>query len=40
LLSDTPLPDERGPSAPRRTRAEKEADAESRLADLKRRMGK
>ncbi len=27
-------------SAPRRTRAEKEADAESRLAELKRRMGK
>jgi hypothetical protein len=28
------------PMPPRRTRAEKEADAESRLADLKRRMGK
>lgn len=41
LLSDEPLPnDGMSPMPPRRTRAEKEADAESRLADLKRRMGK
>lgn len=40
LLADEPLPDAKGASSPRRTRAEKEADAESRLADLKRRMGK
>ena len=44
LLRDDPLADpmNASPSAspPRRTRAEKEADAESRLAELKRRMGK
>ena len=41
LLSDEPLADVgMSPMPPRRTRAEKEADAESRLADLKRRMGK
>ena len=41
LLNDEPTP-ESPTNAPhmRRTRAEKEADAESRLADLKRRMGK
>ncbi|MBL0169135.1 MAG: hypothetical protein IPP90_00190 [Gemmatimonadaceae bacterium] len=41
LLADEPLP-EPGAAAPppRRSRAEKEANAESRLADLKRRMGK
>jgi hypothetical protein len=41
LLSDEPV--ERGEAAAarvRRTRAEREADAESRLAELKRRMGK
>lgn len=40
LLADEPLPEAAGAPPPRRTRAEKEADAESRLADLKRRMGK
>jgi hypothetical protein len=41
LLSDEPTPDLDATAAPvRRTRAEKEADAESRLAELKRRMGK
>ncbi len=40
LLADDPLPDAQGVPPQRRTRAEKEADAESRLADLKRRMGK
>ncbi|MEQ1692691.1 MAG: hypothetical protein ABMA00_15480 [Gemmatimonas sp.] len=41
LLSDEPLADKVGDAAPpRRTRAEKEASAESKLADLKRRMGK
>ncbi|MCC6244201.1 MAG: hypothetical protein IT353_15265 [Gemmatimonadaceae bacterium] len=41
LLRDDPL-DPSAPTAPapRRTRAEKEAEAESRLAELKRRMGK
>ncbi|MCC6429416.1 MAG: hypothetical protein IT354_00820 [Gemmatimonadaceae bacterium] len=40
LLSDEPLPGDDAAPPVRRTRAEKEADAESRLADLKRRMGK
>ena len=41
LLNDEPMPDSPSGAPPvRRTRAEKEADAESRLADLKRRMGK
>lgn len=39
LLSDDAPIDETAPPV-RRTRAEKEANAESRLADLKRRMGK
>ena len=41
LLSDEPLADaDRASAPPRRSRAEKEANAESRLADLKKRMGK
>ncbi len=40
FLSDQPLDDHPQSVPTRRTRAEKEADAESRLADLKRRMGK
>jgi hypothetical protein len=41
LLNDEPSPESSSSAPPtRRTRAEKEADAESRLADLKRRMGK
>jgi len=39
LLNDEATPESNAPPA-RRTRAEKEADAESRLADLTRRMGK
>ena len=39
LLADEPAAAD-APMPPRRTRAEKEASAESRLADLKRRMGK
>lgn len=40
LLNDEPLPGDATAAPLRRTRAEKEASAESRLADLKRRMGK
>ena len=41
FLADAPMTDSHSsPIPPRRTRAEKEASAESRLADLKRRMGK
>lgn len=40
LLSDAPPSTDEPMSLPRRSRAEKEASAESRLADLKRRMGK
>lgn len=41
FLAGAPLADDLGSVAPpRRTRADKEADAESRLAELKRRMGK
>jgi len=37
LLSDDPLA---APSPSRRTRSEREADAEARLADLKRKLGR
>jgi hypothetical protein len=43
LLSDDPLAATEGadiPPAPRRSRADREADAEARLADLKRQLGK
>ena len=40
LLSNEPGVDTASATPPRRSRAEKEATAESRLADLKRRMGK
>ncbi len=43
LLSDAPRPAEdpvAGPPPARRTRAEREADADARLADLKRKLGR
>ncbi len=43
LLSDEPLPDDDPLATPppsRRTRSEREADAEARLADLKRKLGR
>lgn len=43
LLNDEPLPADdplAGPPPSRRTRSEREADAEARLADLKRKLGR